>query len=524
MAGIRFTTNSSPIGSIGFNGGLNTSAGPLSLQDNESPDLQNVDFNNFGSVVQRNGYSVLNETAITNTPSSDGMYWYEFDNSGSPVRKLINIADGKLYKMDSLDGTFDDETNGLTITAGNYCSFATFLKTLYVCNGNDAPFEWDGSTGTATTSTLPTGVTKPKFVAVFNNYMFYANVFVSSSLNASRLYWCDIKDTSSWPTTNFIDVSKDDGQDITGLKVLADRLIVYKTRSIYTIFFTGDVDIPFILPGGGKTNSSVGCIAPYSIQEVQNGHVFLSSDGFYYFDGNNSYKISEKINPTINGLNNTRFPLSVGVVQRDKNKYICAMTSSGETAHDRALVWDYSINSWSIYTGMDISSSVIAYDGGSDEKWFFADYAGYVYQGDNGTNDNPLGVETAITSYYKTNWKSYNDLVNDKGIAHITIYYQNSSGTLTFGYSFDLSESASSSVTTLPGMTYSTTFALSTGDSKYGVAKYGSSVYGGSGGGIERRDLNGRGRVVQFLFGNNSVDENFQIDGLGQLPHLEASV
>lgn len=51
---------SEPAGDANFNGGLNSAGGNLSLQDNESSGLQNVDFNFLGSVLQRNGYTVLN--------------------------------------------------------------------------------------------------------------------------------------------------------------------------------------------------------------------------------------------------------------------------------------------------------------------------------------------------------------------------------------------------------------------------------------------------------------------------------
>ena len=83
--------------------------------------------------------------------------------------------------------------------------------------------------------------------------------------------------------------------------------MVFKERSIYNVFFTGDADVPFILPGGGKSNSPVGCIAPYSIQLVDNGLVFLSGDGLYFYDGNNSFKLSDRITSTLLGYNTTKF-------------------------------------------------------------------------------------------------------------------------------------------------------------------------------------------------------------------------
>ncbi len=383
-----------------FSGGLNTAGGPLSLGNSESSDLRNIDFNKFGSILQRNGYSTLNSSAITNTPQIDGLHWFEYDVSGTLTRKAIAVADGKLFKMDDLDGTWDDITGGLTITATNLCDFESWNNKVFVTNGADTPFEWDGTTAQVIQN-LPTNLTDSKFVAQFNNFLFLANVIVNSVTHTSRIYWSNIGNEGAWTNTDFINVSNDDGQEITNIKVLSDRLVIYKTRSIYNLFFTGDSDVPFILPGGGKSNSAVGCIAPFSVQEVNNGHVFMSFDGFYFYDGNNSFKISDKLNPTITGLNSTKFTIGVSLVQKDKSRYMCALTQSGSTTNDIVFVWDYFNNAWSIYDGIAASAMATFFVTGTEERPYFGDYGGFVYRLDDSsqTNDNPLGVSTAISSY-----------------------------------------------------------------------------------------------------------------------------
>ena len=59
MAGITYTSSSVPTSDTALNGGLNSTAGALELKDSESSDLQNVDFDKFGSILKRNGYQVL---------------------------------------------------------------------------------------------------------------------------------------------------------------------------------------------------------------------------------------------------------------------------------------------------------------------------------------------------------------------------------------------------------------------------------------------------------------------------------
>lgn len=510
MAGGSYTSPSQPIADINFNGGLNSTSGPLSLQNNESSDLKNIDFNKYGSILKRNGYTALNTSAITNSPNSDGLYWYEFVSSGSYASNLINVADGKLWKMDSLDGTWDNITGSLTITADKFCDFETFLNEVYVTNNEDVPFKWTGS-GNGAVMSVPSGLTKAKCIAQFNNYLFLANVVVSSVTYKSRIYWSNIKDTSTWLSTSFIEVSKDDGQQINKIIVMGDRLVVFKERAIYNIFFTGDNDIPFILQ---KSNSPVGCVAQFSVQEVENGLVFLSPDGFYYYDGNNAYKISMDIQTNISGYNSTRFNQCVSMRQKNKNRYFCSMPSASQTNNDVVVVWDWFLNAFSIYDGINAASMASVWNSATDERIYFGDYLGFVYRMDTGSDDYPLNVQTAIEAYYYTNWKHYDDIVDQKGVPNVVVYYQADNSVLTFVYSYDFENSD----------TYSQTFSLATGSAVYGSAIYDLDVYAGVGGLQQRRDLDGRGRVVRFGFKNSTIGESFQIDGVGYFAHLETNV
>lgn len=505
-----------------FNGGLNSSAGPLSLQDNEASNLQNIDFNLFGSIVKRNGYTALNTTAITSSPDIDGLFWYEFNSSGTLTRHAVMTAGAKFYKMDDLDGTWDDITGGITITAGNHCDFENFLDEVYVTNNQDPPWKWTG-TGNVSAMTVPAGLTDAKWVVQFNNYLFLGNVAVSGTRHNSRIYWSNLKDTGTWTATDFIDVAKNDGQEITGMKVLGDRLVIYKNRSIYNLFFTGDADIPFILPGGGKSNSSVGCANGFTVQETNNGHIFMSYDGFYFYDGNNSYKISDKINSTFLGLNTTRLDLARSLIQRNKNRYWCALPAASETENNRVLVYDWYNNAWSIYTDMAPSAMATFYVSGYDERPYWGDYSGFVYRGDTGTDDYPLNVQTAINAIFYTNWRSFNDLVDKKGVPHIVLYFQNANTTLDFGYSYDF-EGVGGGLAEDDSDQYTQTIDLSTSSDAYGSAAWDSATYAGTGGDVVRRDLIGRGRVIRFKFANNVLSETFQIDGVGIQAYLETHV
>lgn len=476
----KFTGNPISVGFKKSNGGLNSNAGPLGLAENESYDLQNVDFDKFGSFSQRNGYAALNTSAVGTEPI-DGLHWFMTPTQ----RKPVMMTDTKAYRMDDLDGTWDDISGAVTITGGYKFRCTTFLKNLLATNNYNPPIYWNG-VGDFGTMTVPTGLTRTRFIIHFQNYCLLANVVVSGTAYQTRFYFSSIKTIDTWDDADFYEVGKDDGEEITGFKALGDRIVVYKTNSIYCVYFTGDSDIPFIIQ---KSGSSVGCIAPDSIQEIDNGHIFLSYDGIYFFDGANSYKISDKISSTILGYSKDYYPYAVSMYQKTKNRYWLALATTDD--NNRVITWDSYNNAFSVYTGISASVMTTFLIDGVEERPYFGDYDGRVYRADYGQSDYPLNVKTAIDSYYWTNWKNYDELCNRKGVPHIYIYHKDQAGTLTFEYAYDFN------TTDVNSATFSTT-------SGSGFATK-----------ITRRDLNGRGRVVSFKFGMNTTDSAYQIDGIG---------
>ena len=590
MAGGKYTTPSQSITDKNFNGGLNTTSGPLSLNENESSSCQNVDYNKFGSILKRNGYSALNTSAITGSAQSDGLWWYEYVSSGSYASLLLNVTNGKIYKNSGLTTTFTDATGTATVTAGQFCDFENWLNTAYITNGTDTPsfmvvgadaapipsfqsnsytFQVSGittppavgdtytnsavtftikyvrtsgsagalagqivATGSGAPSTSGTlaratgagdvnitfssfganvNISKAKTIAQFNNYLFMANVTFNGTVEKSRIVWCNIKDDLTWLATSFIDIARNDGQQIMKIMVLGDRLVIFKERSIYNLFFTGDADIPFTVQESG---SNVGTCAQHSVKEIENGLVFLSYDGLYYFDANNSYKISLQLQNSFLSYNASRFNQCRSMLQKTKNRYFLSIPSNGQTNNDTVVVWDWQLNAFTIYAGISASSMTTVYVNAISEQIYFGDYSGFVYRMDNGSDDYPLNVQTAINAYYYTNWKSYDDIVDQKGVPNIVVYYQTNNAVITLVYSYDF-ENAD---------TYSQTFSTNTSSDVYGTAIYGTSTYAGVGGSQQRRDLDGRGRVVRFGFKNANLSETFQIDGLGSFAHLETNI
>lgn len=517
MGGADYSSQSQPFSQRKLAGGLNSTSSPTALEDSEASDLQNIDFDITGQFHKRGGYTQLNTTAFNSGAAWNGLYWFEKSDN---TKYLLGTCGNKLGVATSLGQTatpFTDRTGALTFTAGNnnLQSFAVMLDTVLGTNGVDLPWQCVGSSnavviaGIAGGGSAPT-ITTAKYVETFSNYTFLANVTVSGTYQGSRIYWSAIDSISSWDAASFRDVNKNDGQVITGVKKLGSSLVIFKRHSIWVAQFTGDSDIPFVF---SPTRSTVGAVSGYSIQEVQNGLVFLADDGFYYFDGNNSFKISQRILDTLKTFAVNRYPQVCSVYDNTNNRYISSFSNSAALTNSKQITWDSFNNAFSVFKGINANCFARVYNSGV-EQIFFGDYSGFVYQMDNGRTDYPLGVATAIDAYYYTKWFDYGDMVSKKATPQVSIYYEYNTGNLNFVYSFDFEEADS----------YSQLFSMSSGTSLYGSALYGTGTYAGSGGAVSARHLTGRGKIIRFGFKNSAIGETFAIDGLGMFPNAETNV
>lgn len=507
MAGIDYQSNSASIASRNSGGGLNTSSSPTSLEDNESSDCQNIDFDKFGAFKKRGGYTAINTDAYNSGATWNGLHWFEKSDGNS---YLLGVCGNKLVSATSLTqaaNPFTDRTGALTLTAGNNnsVSWATHLDTVIGTNGVNPVFKCVGSSNGAALS-VPTGLTTAKFVCVFKGYTILANVTVSGTTHKSRIYWSTIDTIETWDDADYRDLGLNDGQEITGIYVLGESLIVFKDRYIWIGSFTGDSDIPFVFT---RARSHVGCAAGSSIQESDNGLLFRSWDGYYYFDGNNSFKLSDKVSTTLESFSTSRIENIKSIYYMTKNMYISSETLSGGTTHDRNMTYNTYNNAWSLYKGITANCFARCYVSGQ-EKIVFGDYAGFIYLLDQGSTDYPANVATAIDAYYYSKWFDYGDMVSRKCAPNMAIYYQFESSTLTFAYSYDF-EAADQ---------YSQSFSLTGGAALYGTAIYGTDTYAGAGGNVKFRNTTGQGRVVRYGFKNSAAGESFTINGYGAVVHL----
>lgn len=163
------------------------------------------------------------------------------------------------------------------------------------------------------------------YVAAHKNRLWLAS--------GSRLYFSEILNFEEWPALNFIDISPNDGDVITGLLTYGDYLIITKGHSLWML--TGDGFETFAVR---RIHADRGAYAPRSLITVNDLVSFVSDDGIYFTDFTQAVLISERIKPFWQTLNARRFNQAASWFY-DHKLYV-ALPSANSVINDVVIVYD----------------------------------------------------------------------------------------------------------------------------------------------------------------------------------------
>lgn len=228
---------------VDFTGGLNLSRNSAHLEETETPDCLNMDMDPRGGFTLRKGV----DPYLTALPGVSHSVLPYVTSTGI-ARVLVGVGTG-LYGHDG--------TSWVPIWTGGpggpYRS-VTFKDRIYVVSGNSAVRRWDGTSSVTLTdpavagwndniaSPTPVASTgdfpKAKVVAAFNGSVFAANIVEGSTSFPCRVRWSHPLFPEDWFSYQYVDIEPEDGDEITALVPLGDRLIVFKRNSIHAIYGT----------------------------------------------------------------------------------------------------------------------------------------------------------------------------------------------------------------------------------------------------------------------------------------------
>lgn len=252
-----------------FTGGLNRASDRSSVLDNELVDCLNFELDLDGSLVSRPAITVSRQ----GTTGARFLIFGSAEFSGTVY--LFGTQSGK---------TFVSSNEGDTWTELNPGSASRECKCLVQYQGKvwmpatpgsaNGGINWDPSTGATAVAALPRGV-----AAVEHKNRMYVCPGPTASTNESRLSFSDPADFTTWPGSNFIDVSGGDGTTLNAVVIYQDNLLLFKDNSTFVLAYDLSPTEAILR----EINPVIGVEGPFQVTQHENT--------LYCFHNENVYEV-----------------------------------------------------------------------------------------------------------------------------------------------------------------------------------------------------------------------------------------
>lgn len=261
-----------------FSGGINTSVPPEHLQDNEAQDILNMEFDSEDHIVSRAGTTVFHSLSPTLTYPDRFTSLHYYENDSGTV-KIVYTTGSKIYSAPNTGTSATDITGALTLPSDNFWMWRNYGGLAIGVNKattGDNPVKYNGTGNAAALGGTPP---KAKYIEIWNNRVWLVSATSPSTIVGSALGNPEDYTTAGAAGTVTIDISKNDGDKITGLVEFRKSLFIFKRTKIYVLTTVAT-------PNTDPTNfaidiysENIGCVAPYSIKPVLDDVLFLSDSG-----------------------------------------------------------------------------------------------------------------------------------------------------------------------------------------------------------------------------------------------------
>tara|TARA_R110000824_G_scaffold41668_3_gene123741 strand:+ start:331 stop:1776 length:1446 start_codon:yes stop_codon:yes gene_type:complete len=374
-----------------LSGGLNTVNPPHLIQDNQLSVALDVVYR-AGKWTKREGYAQLAAT----TETSDVIEVTDQIRFDGATRRLM-ATEARIYSWDGSSYT-SLITESVARATSDKVYFAEINNSIYRVDGKNTPAV--STTGNFAAVSWDTGssgrnLTLAKCVVAFNSRLLFFNVTDGTDGAVPfRVLWTDISDYDRISNLNYVDL------DYSGAPIVAARrlghnfIAIYKSDSIVTLQDQGSP--LFFVP---KARQQVGIIGPKALTDIPNGHVFVSNDGIYLFNGAAVEPIADRtvVNELFDNLNYTwKDNIYLWTDLKNREVIIHYPTGSSEIP-DRALVWNYQMNNWSQWT-LSAYSGFYRYRTVAIPEVYYGAASGRVHQRDTSGTDISAAIASTIST------------------------------------------------------------------------------------------------------------------------------
>lgn len=322
------------------------------------PDTINFHFDRVGAATVRPGMSALGATVLNGYPiwglhnAQNGSMFTAVSQSGS---MQIQAYNGSSWASVSTGGTANVkmrflEAGGRTILL-NYGSSSNMYSSLRFLNTSGAWATTGNPINPQAVADPTLGVVQPQFGEVYKSRIYLAgNNSSGSPAGLSRLYFSEVVNSSgnfTWaPSSNYVDINPNDGENISGLKRFSLELLVFKPNYTYR-FKTAGVDPDPLIKIGTRSHES--------IVEGKRGIYFHHDTGFYRYTGGYPSEISRPLSDVVDSIPFGQYDDIAGWKDNDHIYWALGTVSVSETTGTMTIKnavarFTESSDVWTIYS------------------------------------------------------------------------------------------------------------------------------------------------------------------------------
>lgn len=288
-------------------------------------------------------------------------------------------------------------------------------------------------------------------VPKFKKTIVYKNMLlgIGDTVNPSRLWFSEIQAPNIYGVdTNFFgfyDIDNDNGQELTGIEIFKDYLILFKQNSTYRANFTANPGDPLDF---FKLSSTIGNLGIFDTVSTDYGVFGLSQFGPILASYAGADTIGDEILPYYQQLDHSSLIFSVAIHDRERQQIYWSI-SNENLSPDRniGLTYSYAEKAWTIReNGMWLSGAANGVgDADNFTLLYCGDVLGQIFALDNGVadqdvlfNDGNGNVLTQNVSLVaETPWLNFGNSQDLKQLKNLRINCDNSNQRLKIDVYFD---------------------------------------------------------------------------------------
>lgn len=462
-----------------FADGLNLKAKADAVKDSECIDCLNVQFLEVGAIDQRDGYTELTGSDLTNRVDSLAAF-YKADGT----RQLVAGCGTRLEALSTTGSVVASQTG---LSGGPY-SFARFAapgsEFMYCANGTDTPQRWNGTSWASGAASATVngagGAAMPKAGALCVTATLPGNTSGTNAANRlvataygtaatsgpggttstpSRVHFSNPGAPETWETDgtsgrgrNFLDLTPGDGEQIMNAVTWRELVIIFKETKFFVLWGEQPANDGTPVFNVREVVTGIGLAAKRAVCVGRDGVYFMARNGVYFTNGSDPVLVSENMDPMWRGNPDVYFEsdaINLAQITNARMAWVdeqvfLAVPTGPSSVNNRVLVYDTDQRWWSLY---DLPAAAMAGFRRADQTELHFGYSSGAKRvaglRAGATDDNG----TAITSRWRSGWFDY-DSPAVKTIRESKIW---GSGAARVRYSKDFEKTADATDTAVWG-------------------------------------------------------------------------